>query len=247
MRLPAALSLAVASALLVLGCGSSSMTPPSSVGQQLDAALPSSITDAVLVSSTGRRFTLASLGKIVVLSDVMTLCQESCPLDTADVVAAARAVERKGLGSKIQFVSLTIDPARDTVPRLAAYRRQFGGGPTDWTVATGATDLLRAFWKQLGVYIHRTPSKPPAPPDWLTGEALTYDLTHSDVLLFIDRRGHERFLLEGTAHVAAGTSLPPRIAAFMDAGGRRNLTHPRPLAWTVADELHVLAWLTAGE
>ena len=56
------------------------------------------------------------------ISDVMTLCQESCPLDTANVVAAARPVERAGLDSKVVFLSITIDPGRDTVAQLAAYR-----------------------------------------------------------------------------------------------------------------------------
>ena len=86
-----------------------------------------------MVSSSGHWFNLGSLGKIVVLSDMMTLCQESCPLDTANVVAAARSIEKAGLGDRIQFVSLTIDPGRDT-------RRPVGRIPSAVHAGAGGLD-----------------------------------------------------------------------------------------------------------
>jgi protein SCO1/2 len=236
-------------ALLMAGCGSDAnrtIAPPGpSVGQQADATMPSAVTNAALTSSSGQRFTLASLaGKVVVLSDIMTLCQETCPLDTANVVDAARAAQKAGLGNRIAFVSLTIDPARDTTAQLAAYRRQFTPAPADWTVATGSPATLSTLWHRLGVYIQRVPDTPPAPRNWRTGQRLTYDLTHSDEVFFIDAHRSERFLLEGAPHLAAGTSIPPALARFMDATGRRNITHPDPLAWTLPQELDVLSWLT---
>ena len=63
-------------------------------------------------------------------------------------------------------------------------------------------------------------------------------------MFFIDAHHRERFLLEGAPHLAAGTSIPPALARFMDATGHRNITHPDPLAWTLPQELDVLSWLT---
>jgi protein SCO1/2 len=203
------------------------------------------VRDTTLVTSTGRRLDLAQLaGKVVVISDMMTLCQETCPLDTANVVAAARDAQRAGLDGKIVFLSVTIDPARDTLARLTAYRRLYAPAPADWLTATGAPASLTGFWKQLGVDIQTVPDTPPSPKDWLTGKPLTYDLTHSDEVFFLDRHGHERFLLEGAPHVAPGAPLPATLRRFMDASGRANLTHPDSQAWTLPQELEVLAWLT---
>jgi protein SCO1/2 len=93
---------------------------------------------ATLGSSSGTRFDLAGLtGEVVVISDMTMLCQETCPLDTANVVAAARSGEHAGLGDRITFLSITIDPRRDTPLRLAAYRRLYGAAPADWMLATG--------------------------------------------------------------------------------------------------------------
>lgn len=235
-------------ALFCAACGTSgpAIAPPGPrIGQPINAQLPAAISDAVLVSSSGFRFTLASLrGKVVVVSDVMTLCQESCPLDTADVVAAARAAARNGLGKKIAFLSITIDPRRDTPAQLAAYRRQFAPAPSDWTTATGAPQTLHAFWKAFGVYIKRVPDQPPLPRNWRTGKPLTYDLTHSDEVFFLDQHGRERFLLDGVPHLAPGTTIPPTLNKFLDAKGHQNVTSPSKLAWTLPQELRVLSWLT---
>jgi protein SCO1/2 len=102
-------------------------------------------------------------------------------------------------------------------------------------------------WKQLGVYIERVPDTPPAPRNWRTGQPLTYDLTHSDEVFFLDRQGHERFLFDGAPHVAPGAPVPAALSKFLDAQGHKNLTQPDSLAWTLPQELDVLSWLTDRE
>jgi protein SCO1/2 len=190
------------------------------------------------------RFDFASLrGKIVVLSDMMTLCQESCPLDTANVVAAARAVQAAGLDDRFAFLSLTIDPTRDDLRHLAAYRALYRPAPADWSVATGTPSGVAAVWKALGTFIQRVPDGASPPRDWLTHAPLRYDLTHSDEVFFFDAAGKERFLLEGVPHVAARAQIPSQLRRFMDGAGRRNVHHPRPGAWTLPQMMQVLSWL----
>jgi protein SCO1 len=240
--------LTVVALLALIGCAPSRSAglaaPGPSVGEQLDGPAPTAVSDAVLVTSTGQRLSLDSLrGKVVVVSDMMTLCQETCPLDTANVVAAARSVQAAGLGNHVEFLSVTIDPQRDTVSRLIAFRKLYAPAPADWAVATGTGSALSELWKALGVYIQKVPDTAPAPRDWLTGAPLTYDLTHSDDIFFFDSHGRERFLLQGSPHVAAGAPIPPTLARFMDADGRKNLTDPDPVAWTLPQELQVVSWL----
>jgi cytochrome oxidase Cu insertion factor (SCO1/SenC/PrrC family) len=94
--------------------------PGDSIGQPLNSTVPEAIRSMPLVSSDGSPLSLAALaGKVVVVSDMMTLCQETCPIDTATTVAVARAVERAGLGDRVAFLSITIDPGRDDRRHLA--------------------------------------------------------------------------------------------------------------------------------
>lgn len=238
---------ALVTAALLTSCGHLRTTPPApgpSVGQQLDVPLPPVASDAALATS-GRRVTLHSFGgKILFISDVMTLRQETCPLDTADVVQAARLVDAAGLTDRVEFLSVTIDPTRDTTARLAAYRKLYDAAPANWLVLTAAAPTLSRLWNALGVYIHKVTDARPAPRDWLTGKRLTYDLTHSDELFFLSPNRHERFLLEGAPHVSPGTPIPATLRTFMDAQGRNNVNHPDPLAWTLPQELDVISWLT---
>lgn len=248
-----AAALLVPAALVgVCACGASGPAKPPppapSVGQQLRAPLPKPVRAAVLRDSSGRRTSLGALrGKIVVLSDLLTLCQETCPLDTANVVAAARKVEAAGLGDRVVFLSVTVDPHRDTVHRIAAYRRLYGHAPHNWLTLTGAPATLRLFWKRLGVFVKRVPDKPPLPRDWLTNKPLHYDVTHSDAVFFIDQQGRERFVLLGTPHVANGAPIPPTLMHFLSDKGRRNLAHPQARAWTLDQEMSVISWLLGRE
>jgi protein SCO1/2 len=222
--------------------------PDDSIGQPLDSPVPGSIRSLPLVSSDGTPVSLSTLaGKVVVVSDMMTLCQETCPIDTATLVAVARAVEDDGLGNQVEFLSVTIDPARDDARHLAAYRQLFAPAPADWLTVTGTPANLATFWHYLGVYVQQVPDSAVAPHDWLTHRPLTYDLNHSDEEFFLDQQGRERFLLEGTPHLAPGAKIPEALSRFMDAEGRQNLTDPVPEAWTEPQALQVLSWLTGRE
>lgn len=239
--------LALASSVLLLaGCGGGSVPAPSrALGQQLDLPVPPTVLHTTLVSSEGRHLDLAAFrGKVLVISVMMTLCQEVCPLDTANVVAAARAVEHAGLGDKVQFASITIDPRRDTPTRLRAYRRLFAPAPADWTLLTGGKAALAKLWKVFGVYVHKVPQQKPAARDWLTGKPLTYDVSHSDQVFFIDGRSHLRFFLDGVPHVARGAAMPPQLLRFMSTTGHRNLNHAPSGAWDLPQALDVVSWLT---
>ncbi len=74
-------------ALALGGCGSSTeaaVPPPSGFGTPVDIPVPQNLLDAAFTDSTGATVHLSDFaGKTVVLMPSMTLCQESCTLDTA--------------------------------------------------------------------------------------------------------------------------------------------------------------------
>ena len=69
-------------------CGSAVPAAPArDVGTRMSAALPNAVESIPLVDSSGRRRTLSDFtGKVLVISDSMTLCQETCPMDTSSLV-----------------------------------------------------------------------------------------------------------------------------------------------------------------
>ncbi|TWE13222.1 protein SCO1/2 [Rudaeicoccus suwonensis] len=206
--------------------------------------MPANILDLQFTTSTGQHTSLAALkGKTVVLQDIMTLCQETCPIDTATLVSTDRAEVAAGRSKNEVFVSLTVDPVRDTVPQIAAYRALYAPPPANWQVWTGSQASVNAIWNFLGVWRQKVADDPGTPPrNWRTGQPLTYDVQHSDEVFFIDPQQRERFLLEGTPYATKG-QVPKAMYDFMDADGRKNLTSPDPSAWTQAQAQKVLAWI----
>lgn len=244
-RLPRILApLALAPLLALTACGSGSTAPAKpgpNVGTALNGKVPASVRNLPFVDPSGHTHRLSDFaGKVVVLNDSMTLCQESCPMDTATLVDTARKVDAAGEGKKVVFLTVTVDPVRDTRAQMAAYRKQYAG-PANWLVLTGTPAHVHALWKYLGVWTHKVPSDKPAPRNWRTGKPLTYDIQHSDETFFFDRHGHERFVLEGMPHVTRQGDVPAKIRRFLSDNGRKNLA--RAGDWSVPQALQVTGWL----
>lgn len=177
----------MAAGFVLAGCGGAGVhqtrgrpvDPPHAGGSAMDNSVPSRIAKLRMVDARGHTTSLAELrGKVVVVSDMMTLCQETCALDTADLVQAAREVDHAGLGGRVVFLSVTVDPRRDTRAQLAAYRGLFRPVPKNWRVLTGEPAALTRLWKYLGVYYRRTGEDSPPAHNWRTGKKLTYDIEH---------------------------------------------------------------------
>jgi protein SCO1/2 len=229
-------------ALVAVGCASSSQPAPSSnLGTALDQPVPRSVLTLPLTDAAGHPTTLEALrGKVVVLGASMTLCQEICPLLAANLVYLARQTTAAGHASDVAFVQLTIDPERDTAARLAAYRQLFRPAPGNWSTLTGPASSVSAIWKYFGASYQRVPEDSPPARDWLTGRLLTYDVQHSDVVVFLDASGHERFLIN-EAPDTSGKQPPPTLLKFLSAEGRQNLTHPEQgESWTPKDVAQVV-------
>ncbi len=125
-RFAAVVGALLASTVVLVGCGANRSTPavPSAyLGTALNKPVPAEIAKLPLTDEGGRTTSLAALqGQIVVLADFLTLCQETCPLTTGNLLDMDRAVTESGLAGRVRFVELTVDPGRDTPARLAAYR-----------------------------------------------------------------------------------------------------------------------------
>jgi protein SCO1/2 len=107
--------------------------------------------EVVLVDAQGRLFRLSDLrGKAVVVSFIYTTCNGTCPATTRELVRARKALEGAGLwGTRAEFVSISLDPERDTTEVLARYARQQGADASAWHFLTGPAprvDKVLAAW-----------------------------------------------------------------------------------------------------
>jgi protein SCO1/2 len=215
---------ATAATAIVISAGAR----PQISGTQLDQPVP----DLALIDQHGRQVSLASLrGKVVVIYPFLTACHEVCPMTTGAFIQMSDAIRRAGLGDRVALLEVSVDPGRDTPQRLAAYADLVSA---DWTMLTGSANQLRRFWAFFGVYFSQTDIEQPAPIDWYTHQPETYDVTHTQALIFVDPQGHERIVLVGTADT--GYALPSPLAAMLNDVGRSQLAHPQA-PWTVQQAL----------
>jgi protein SCO1 len=216
--------------------------PNAAIGTTLDLPLPLWATSMVFTDDFGKHTTLAAFaGKTVVLVPFMTLCQETCPLTTTNLVTVDKSVLKARQENNVQIVEITIDPQRDTVRQLDAYRAVAQLLLPNWSLLTAAPADLTRLWKLLGVDVEKTAPAPGA-VDWLGGQPLTYDLTHTDEVFFLDKTGHERFLIDGAPNTK-GVLPSPVLDKFLNDDGRANLTSPDASTWTADDATTSLAWV----
>jgi cytochrome oxidase Cu insertion factor (SCO1/SenC/PrrC family) len=222
---------------LLAACGSSGdpKAPSASQGIVENRVIP----NIPLISSSDAPTSLRDYrGKNIVMAPFLTLCQDECPLVTGAFIALQRDVRAAGLGHKVVFMEITVDPGRDTPARLAAYSKQFGA---DWVLATGTPANLDALWKFLGVSVQIVPEEQPAKIDWYTGTPLTYDVNHTDGYFLIDSTGHERFS-DSTPPNLHG-QLDKKLTGLLNAGGLKNLDEQSAPNWTLAQARSSISWL----
>ena len=127
-----------------------------------------------LISQDGTLVSLAKYrGKVVAVTFIYTFCTDTCPILTPMM---SFVQDRLGadFGKKIAFVSITVDPERDTPEVLKNYAQEFGANLDGWAFLTGTTNAVREVTRSYGVFAARTTDG---------------DLEHSFLTSIIDRRG----------------------------------------------------------
>ena len=104
-----------------------------------------------LTDQDGRAVSLASLrGRPVVLDFVYTTCPGPCPILTASHVALQRRLS-PAQRARTRFVSITIDPERDTPAALRSYAEAHGADLATWSFLTGSSDRIDSVLNRYGV------------------------------------------------------------------------------------------------
>ena len=86
--------------------------------------------------------------KKVMIDFVFALCDQGCPLDTANLVRVQKLLGAR-IGTDIHMYSITLDPENDTPQKLKEYAEQYGVGP-GWQFLTGKREDIDAIRYKLG-------------------------------------------------------------------------------------------------
>ena len=105
-----------------------------------------------LTSQDGMPVALADLrGKVVAVTFIYTSCTDTCPVLTA-LMAHVQDKVGQDFGKRIAFVSITVDPERDTSEVLKQYADTFGANLKGWAFLTGAPGVIRDVIRRYGVF-----------------------------------------------------------------------------------------------
>ncbi len=115
-----------------------------------------------LTDQDGRPLALEDLrGKTVVLDFIFTSCTGPCPVLTGLQVDVQRALP-PAQRAKTHFVSITLDPERDTPAVLRAYALKRGADLSGWSFLTGSPSDVEAVLTRYGIAVIRKAGEEPA-------------------------------------------------------------------------------------
>jgi protein SCO1/2 len=152
------------------------LTQPRAAPQQLSQPLPeiAPAPEFTLTSQNGGEVKLADFrGKVVAVTFIFTRCTDTCPVLTPMM---SFVQDRLGadFGAKIAFVSITVDPERDTPEVLKEYGEAFGANFAGWFFVTGSPPAIREVTRRYGVF---------------AAKAENGNVDHTFLTSIIDRRG----------------------------------------------------------
>lgn len=83
--------------------------------------------------------------KVVVISLFYTSCSSICPIQ-GDILSKLQTLLGERLGKEVFLISISFDPARDTLTQIKAYASRLGA-KRGWTFVTGEKEAIGKFLK----------------------------------------------------------------------------------------------------
>src|SRR5947209_4524912 len=109
-----------------------------------------------LTSQDGAPVALADFrGQVVAVTFICTLCGDTCPVLTP-MMSFVQDQLGADFAAKIAFVSITVDPERDTPEVLKEYAEAFGANLAGWAFLTGPPAAIRDVTRRYGVFAAKT-------------------------------------------------------------------------------------------
>jgi len=110
-----------------------------------------------LTNQDGKRVALRDLrGKVFAITFIFAGCADTCPLLTAKMAGIQNKLGN-AFGPQVNFVSITVDPERDTPDVLKRYADGHQANTVGWAFLTGTPAEIHDVAKRYGIYSKKTP------------------------------------------------------------------------------------------
>jgi protein SCO1 len=140
-------------ALAVMGAGAAGAHDPPAEEGRLPVIGPAP--DFALTSQDGETVTLEDFrGKALAVTFIYTACPDFCPLLTAKM-AGVQDELGDDFGTRIAFVSITVDPELDTPEVLKHYAEVHGADLQGWAFLTGEPAAIAEVTRRYGVFAQK--------------------------------------------------------------------------------------------
>jgi len=136
-------------------CAAEALCRESRYDQRLSKIGPAP--EFTLTTQDAKRFALRELrGKVIAITFMFASCSDTCPLLTAKM---ARIQDRLGaaFGSEVFFLSITVDPERDTSAVLTRYAEAYRANTAGWRFLTGSPAEIQQVARSYGVHYKKGP------------------------------------------------------------------------------------------
>lgn len=88
-------------------------------------------------------------GHVVLINVVFTHCPSACPMMTERLKGVRRELG-PGFGQRVRFLSISVDPARDTPEALKAFAARHGADEPGWRFLVADEAVLKRLLRRLG-------------------------------------------------------------------------------------------------
>lgn len=160
-------------------------------GKRVSDTIWHTVSNISLTNQDGKQVTWDSLkGKIVIADFFFTRCPTICPGMTENMKRLANSIHNgKRVGDKtnklVHFLSISIDPERDSVERLKYWANRFQINPETWWLLTGDRKQIYDFaLNEIKLQM-------------IDGEGVDTNFVHSDKFVLIDSNRHVRGYYDG--------------------------------------------------
>ena len=154
-----------------------------------------------LTDHLGRPFTRRDLdGKIWVVDFFFVNCPSFCPLLNQDL---RRLASRYRNDEDVRFLSISVDPERDTPEALAMYAANYDADPEQWLFLTGDKRAIYTLAEE-GFKVH------------VGDKEADGDIPHSDRFHVLDREGHLRSWTSKFNEEAVGNDFLDEVGHDID-------------------------------
>jgi protein SCO1/2 len=149
--------------------------------------------DTILISQDRKEFAFSQVeGKVVVVSYIYTNCPDICHIISTKLNAFKNKLKENGIQDRVYFVSISLDPERDTPEVLMQHAKMMNLDLTNWVFVTGDKNSVDTTIKVAGMEAIKGPIVVSE-----KGET-SYEIAHQNRISLADEKGRIRKHYRGT-------------------------------------------------